>query len=213
MMLALDHIVIAAKDPKEAAKQFERKHNIVTIQGGRHENWGTYNYLAYFSNDCYIEWLGIFDKEKALHSDNPLVAQLIHILESHDEYAYQFALRTNKMNHFITHFEDYNIPFVGPIDGSRKRPDGSNLEWKMLFPATEGQQVQPFLIEWGKTKNIPADRRLINRKQIPSLTLKQEALEDFKHIYQIPTSDHQIKLENGTLSFINQKELFKLKVD
>lgn len=214
MMLALDHLVIAAKDPKKSAEQFGAKHDVSTIQGGKHENWGTYNYLAYFSNQCYIEWLGIFDMNKATRSDNPLVSQLIQILKNHDHYAYQFALRTQKMNDVITHFQLSQIPFVGPINGSRKRPDKSKLEWKMLFPETDSHHLHPFLIEWGNIKNMPSDQQFINQKSIPSLILNQAELKHFQHIYQMETKDDEIQLENATLRFSAQTiKPLKFKVD
>lgn len=203
-MLALDHLVIAARDPKEAAEQFGKKNDVITMKGGKHENWGTYNYLAYFSNQCYIEWIGMFDKDKALRSDNPLIKELTRVLEHHDEYAYQFALRTLDMDNFVTHFKDSSISFVGPIEGSRKKPDGSNLEWRMLFPTIDSKHLQPFLIEWGKTNVIPDEQQLINQKQIQAMTYHHDELEHFVHIYKTTKTGDQIQLENTVLLSSNQ---------
>ncbi|API91676.1 hypothetical protein J32TS6_41080 [Virgibacillus pantothenticus] len=163
-MLALDHIVIAAKDPQEAAKQFSLQHNVQTISGGKHKNWGTFNHLAYFSNDCYVEWLGIFDEEIANEASNPLIHQLVQSLRAGEEGPIQFAFRTSHMEQLIQYFEQASIPAIGPIPGKRHRPDGSNLTWKMLFP--QGKRPLPFLIEWGEGYHVAKNKSFINSQII-----------------------------------------------
>ncbi|WP_158589696.1 MULTISPECIES: VOC family protein [Clostridia] len=163
-MLALDHIVIAAKDPQDAAKQFSLEHNVQTISGGKHENWGTFNHLAYFSNDCYVEWLGIFNEKIANEASNPLIHQLVQALHKGEEGPIQFAFRTNNMEQLIQYFEQASIPAIGPIPGKRQRPDGSNLSWKMLFP--KGTRPLPFLIEWGEGYHVVDNTSFINSQII-----------------------------------------------
>ncbi|WP_077324365.1 VOC family protein [Virgibacillus siamensis] len=193
-MLALDHIILAAKDPQQAAEDFAIKHNINVLEGGKHEKWGTYNYLAYFSNGCYLEWLGIFDKDLAVQSENPLIDQLIRTLDSDVEGAIQYALGTDDMDYYLEHFRQENISFTGPIAGSRNRPDGSLLEWRMLFPQAEIIR-HPFLIEWGDGKNVPSDPALINKQQIDTIFPVIANRDDFDKIFQ---TDHQ--LENVQLA-------------
>lgn len=187
-MLALDHIIIAAKDPKQAADAFAKKHNVTVLEGGKHENWGTYNYLAYFGNDCYLEWLGIYDKNIASKSDNPLIDQLVRTLSSDVEGAIQYALRTDEMDHFLEHFHEQDISYTGPIAANRNRPDGSLLEWRMLFPQAEIVH-HPFLIEWGNVKNVPNDSTLINKRQIDTIYPVIANPNDFDKIFQ---TDHQL---------------------
>src|SRR5690625_2503809 len=114
-MLALDHIVFAGKVIEKASTAYSEKYALKTIRGGEHTNWGTYNYLAHFSNNCYIEWLGIYDEEKAYESDNPLIKHLIYMLEKNMVGQFQFALRTNKLDEYVSQFQKNDIPFVGPI--------------------------------------------------------------------------------------------------
>src|SRR5699024_9210061 len=64
-MLSIDHVVIAAQNPEQSAHAFGKTHGVTVVEGGRHDAWGTYNMLAYFKNDCYLEWLGVFDQQKA----------------------------------------------------------------------------------------------------------------------------------------------------
>ena len=58
-MYKIDHIVHFVDNPEEAIKDL-RKNGLHVVQGGRHEQWGTYNALCYF-NTAYIELIGIHD--------------------------------------------------------------------------------------------------------------------------------------------------------
>ncbi|OZU89165.1 hypothetical protein CIL03_09160 [Virgibacillus indicus] len=202
-MLAIDHIIIAAKDPAQAAHKFGQKHNLTTIEGGKHSNWGTYNYLSYFSNDCYIEWLGIFDENLARKSDNPLVQQLVSALSNNIEGMIQFALRTNNMDEYVKHFDKISLDFTGPVPGYRQKPDGSDLHWRMLFP----ERKLPFLIEWGNGKNVPQDESLINEKQLKSITYEKAGKEYFNKAFQLDSAGVSILLENGKIKFSADQEL------
>ncbi|PAV30684.1 hypothetical protein CIL05_06170 [Virgibacillus profundi] len=202
-MLAIDHIIIAAKDPAQAAQNFGEKHGVTTLKGGKHSNWGTYNYLAYFSNDCYIEWLGIFDEDLAKRSDIPLIQQLVSALNNDIEGMIQFALRINNMDEHVKYFDVISLPYTGPIPGYRQKPDGSDLHWRMLFPEKE----LPFLIEWGNGKNIPQDNSLINKQQLKSITYGKGEAGFFKKTFQLDSANDSILLENGELNFSTDQKL------
>jgi hypothetical protein len=49
------------------------------LRVGKHENWGTYNTLAYLGLGLgYIEWLGIQEQSVSIQvDDNPLIQQLV----------------------------------------------------------------------------------------------------------------------------------------
>ncbi|RKQ30908.1 VOC family protein [Oceanobacillus halophilus] len=195
-MLALDHIVIASRNPKADAEEFARRFDVEVIEGGKHEIWGTYNFLAYFQNDCYLEWLGVMDIATAKRSDNPLIHQLVAALENGIEGTIQYALRTNQMDYYVRYFYKTDISFIGPIPGSRKKPDDTMLEWKMLFPMESSNL--PFLIEWNNGKNIPADSSLINNRRIK--VMKTPADENqFSNIYQTKFINNNSSLENSLI--------------
>ncbi|MCM3399043.1 VOC family protein [Oceanobacillus profundus] len=196
-MLALDHLIIAANDPEKAAQQFAQKYGIQFIRGGKHHNWGTYNYLSYFKNNCYIEWLGIFDEALARKSGNPLIHQLVKALDNHVEAPIQYAFRTNQMDAYIAHFNAEDISYNGPIPGSRKRTNGSTLNWRMLFPLSEST-VLPFLIEWGTEKNVPEDKDLINEQKLHTVMTPHDV-----QAYSLRVENGAVNLENASL-FIKQ---------
>lgn len=200
-MLALDHIIISAHDPEKSARKFAKKHSIQITKGGEHPDWGTYNYLAYFQNNTYIEWIGINDIKIATESKNPLIEQVVEALTNNIERPIQYALRTKEMDLYIEQMDAIKFAYTGPFSGSRGRPDGSVLEWRMLFPICPTTHPLPFLIEWGDTPNAPTDPELTNQQAITSITDERKNVEAFKTAFHLPTrsGSELIKLQNSNI--------------
>ena len=64
MLLGIDHLVIAVRDPDAAAATMEADLGLAVTGGGRHEHAGTFNRLA-FLGDTYLELIGVFDRALA----------------------------------------------------------------------------------------------------------------------------------------------------
>lgn len=212
-LFALDHIVIATIDPQKSAEAFSKKYQVTSMPGGKHENWGTYNYLAYFKNNCYIEWLGIYDTDKAKVATNPLVTQLMKTLEKHDELPYQIALRTTILHEHDEHLTKHNIPTVGPLDGSRRKPNGDLLTWSMLFPKAEDDSFHPFIMQWGNTINLPDQKDQINNQEITSVILPKNLQQALADIYRLTSENDSIPLENCKLTFADIFNQVQFKMD
>lgn len=206
-MLALDHIIIATPDAKKTAYEFGNNNRVTIVRGGKHEEWGTQNYLAYFSNDCYIEWISVFNKKKAFASENPLVQQVVEALETDSEKTIQCAFRTDNIAAYTENLQELGIHYTGPVDGSRTKSDGELLEWKMLFPLAKTKDLLPFLIEWGTVKNLPENDILINQREIASLSLHIDQVETFSNIYKLKIENGQIKLVNITCTVQADEQL------
>ncbi|MCP8618104.1 VOC family protein [Salirhabdus salicampi] len=191
-MLAFDHLVIATPKPEIAAANAAKTKNIVTLQGGEHKKWGTYNYLAFMENNSYIEWIGIHQPNNARKSDNPLIQLLFRKQQENRNGPIQYALRTYNMDGLVKHFRKHNIDYAGPFTGSRKKPDGTTLRWRMLFPQHD-KFVLPFLIEWGNTSNRPKQNHHINNVSFTSIqygnqTINfEEMIDIFQTVYQLKT--------------------------
>ncbi|SHG32670.1 VOC family protein [Ornithinibacillus halophilus] len=212
-MLALDHIVFAGKNAEEASQRYGSKFAIKAIKGGEHENWGTYNYLAYFSNHSYIEWMGIQNEEVAENSNNPLIQHLIHHIKNGEPGPFQIALRTDQMNDYINHFKKNNIAFKGPFEGHRIRPDGTELKWRMLFPSYDyTKEMLPFLIEWDEPIRLtgPNVASLSNPQAITDIYYGGVDKEVFAHIYQLKPRrllKNQLTIQNTKIHFNKERLL------
>ncbi|MUV38480.1 hypothetical protein JNUCC1_02318 [Lentibacillus sp. JNUCC-1] len=209
-MLALDHIVIAGKNAEDASSRYGNQFSIKAIKGGEHTNWGTYNYLSFFANTSYMEWLGIQDKETARASDNPLIQHLVHMLDHDRPGPFQVALRTKQMDKLIDHFEKQNIPYQGPFSGEREKPDGSMLKWRMLFPEYDyTKEMLPFLIEWGSPADYQASTSLLNPQAITKINMGWFDKDTFARIYNLKPRKlyNHLPLANTKLYFPQDGQL------
>lgn len=214
-MLALDHLVIAADDADEARLKFSAISGFKAYQGGRHENWGTYNYLSHFSNHCYIEWLSVFNESKAVNAANPLIKHAAAQLAENQQGPIQAAIRTTDMDQLLQHYQKNNLPFQGPFEGNRKKPDGTVLAWRMLFPSDSAGSLLPFLIEWKGNPPAPDDPDLINNESIRHIEWGVEdpaaARQLWMDMYQLdlPAQDnpYSFKLGNADISLVYGKNI------
>lgn len=209
-MLALDHIVIAAAGPGMDGN------GLRVIPGGVHPNWGTANELAFLKNDCYVEWLYVREAERANRSDNLLIQHLVReLVPGGQAKAFQLAFRTDNMSRFVEHFERNGISYVGPLHGSRQKPDGTMLAWQMVFPVYDMQvETLPFLIQWEQPVHERVRAEDITDAGLAELHIGMLTAERLEKVYQlervqtIPDADvfplentllHITK--NGTISF------------
>lgn len=210
-MLALDHVIWVSEDIDAMSQAMDRKLGVKTVQGGQHTHWGTYNYLTHLANNAYIEWLGVNDISIARNTDNPLIAHTLFALEEKVSHPIQFALRTNEMDNYLEHFKRENIPFVGPVQGRRQKPDGKVLTWRMLFPKYDYQvgEVLPFLIEWDQAENERIDQTDINDTQMTDIFFDGVSIERFQKIYQIDKQSQSniLELSNSKLHFDEKTRL------
>ncbi|KKO55337.1 VOC family protein [Paenibacillus sp. DMB20] len=147
--LTFDHAVHFVDKPEHLPAELA-KLGIHTVTGGRHESIGTYNALTYFDLS-YIEWIGIFDPKLLPPYQETHRFGLVDTLAG-DGYAKglsRIALRTERIDELAAHLAGQGLEVVGPIDCSRRRPDGKLLSWKLLFAglADEGLPL-PFFIQW-----------------------------------------------------------------
>ncbi|EDL65721.1 VOC family protein [Bacillus sp. SG-1] len=181
--LAFDHLVHFSSDPT-SAKNTMLQHGIHVIEGGKHENWGTYNTLAYFGLG-YIEWLGIQDRSVSIQvDDNPLIQQLVTELPLGDHPG-RIALRTNNMDQLAVELKEKGLKLHGPVKGSRLTESGELLQWSMLFIKEEHPTLPlPFFIQWGEDDAVRREKLKVHSShpagslQIKDVLFAVEDLDD-----------------------------------
>jgi len=152
MSFQFDHFIHVVNSPEKAIEQFTSV-GLHAVSGGRHENHGTYNALTYFNSLSYVELLGIFDRslvEKASEQKHSLRDTIVR--NDYKEGTTRIAFRTKNIVGVAKTFKEAGLEVFGPIDFSRKRPDGGLVTWKLLFAGKEGQYPElPFFIQWDET--------------------------------------------------------------
>jgi hypothetical protein len=150
MLLGIDHLVIAVRDPDAAAATLERDLGLAFAGGGRHEAVGTFNRLA-FLGDTYLELIGVFDR--GLVASNPAFAvgrAAMAVLDEGREGLATYALATDDVAGDAARLRAAGSPLGEPVPGSRVRPDGGVVRWSTAFPPL-GRLDPPFLIEHERT--------------------------------------------------------------
>lgn len=147
-MYLLDHIVHFVKEPKAMVEK-TRELGLHTVEGGKHEMWGTYNSLCYFGLS-YIEFIGVFDQNLLEESAKvPYTLHASYKKRNEQQGLTRIALRTSTIEKDAEKLREKGYEVIGPDSFSRVRPDGSILTWKLLhFGKKEFPFEFPFLIQW-----------------------------------------------------------------
>lgn len=157
----VDHLVLGSPDLDLAVEHCETLLGVRARPGGRHPRWGTHNALLSLGPSTYLELIApdpdrsepgspvLFDVDRL---SGPRLVRWCAAVDDLDA-ARELAADAGAV--------------LGPVvHGSRGRPDGTTLSWRMTDPEIlPGEGVIPFLIDWGSTPHpagsVPRAGRLI----------------------------------------------------
>src|SRR5699024_1909988 len=165
MNFAFDHVVHYVEN-SELVIDFLEKKSIHAQKGGIHKDRPTHNVLSHFDLS-YIEYLEISDKKKLEgmnHSKHSMINTIIK--NRYEEGFARCVISTNQIEEVGYLFRKKGMDVEGPIYLSREQPDGSLLEWKLLFIGDNNGGLElPYFIQWGSNDE---DRRrdLMEKKLI-----------------------------------------------
>jgi hypothetical protein len=147
-----DHLVYAVPDLDAAVDELEERLGVRAIPGGRHERWGTWNALLALGSTTYLEILGP-DPERS----DPATPTLLGLdqLEAPRLVAWAVAESDLEGRRAWAHRGSL---LLGEIStGSREKPDGSLLTWRLTAPDAEAWDgLVPFLIDWRDSEHPAA---------------------------------------------------------
>jgi Glyoxalase-like domain len=146
MLLGIDHLVIAVRDPDTAAEDLADALGLAFAGGGRHAALGTFNKLA-FLGDSYLELIGVTNP--AAVTENPQFAvgtAALAVLAAGREGLATYALASDDVAGDVARLRMGGSWIGNPVPGSRERSDGETVRWVTAFP-TLGPDRPPFLIE------------------------------------------------------------------
>jgi hypothetical protein len=143
----LDHVVIAVSDLASGVADFERRHGLPSVEGGRHPGWGTANRIVPLG-DAYLELVAVVDEsEAAVSSFGRAVADA---LAGRDERVLGWAVRTEELDAIAGRL---GLQIQAK---SRARPDGSELRWRAAgVEQAFAEPCLPFFIEWADDVVLP----------------------------------------------------------
>lgn len=145
MAVEVDHVVVCVTDLDEAAREYERRHGVVSVEGGRHRGHGTANRIIPLSPGSmqdiganYIELLSVVDAREARGSS--LGAWVME--RSQIPGADALCLRTADLASICARLG------LEQVEMSRSTSGGESLTWRLAGLEQALTSNLPFFIQW-----------------------------------------------------------------
>jgi Glyoxalase-like domain len=138
-LLRADHVIYAVDDLDVAAKRFSERFGFASVPGGRHRGWGTANRIVPLGT-TYLELVAVVDPAEAGASD---FGRAVLEAVAQREQLVGWAVATEDIEPIARRLN------LEVETGSRTRPDGSTLSWRVagLGRAMEAGAL-PLFIQW-----------------------------------------------------------------
>jgi catechol 2,3-dioxygenase-like lactoylglutathione lyase family enzyme len=154
----LDHILLGCRDLDQGITFVESHTGVRAAFGGVHPGRGTQNALLSLGDRHYLEIIAPDPKQEMpqnrIRAAAPdLVTELKSLVNPR---LVGWAAHPGSLADFAKQLRAAGIAFHGPTPGSRKRPDGSLLEWQTLNLDKDDARLLPFFIEWAAASPHPA---------------------------------------------------------
>ena len=150
MNLLIDHVTVCGSNLEQMRRDFADA-GLHTSYGGRHANLVTHMDLLTFPDGAYIELIAPID---SLSGATGMMSGWSKLMEGNAGPS-AWAMRTDHIHAEVARLRAAGVEVRGPEAGSRRRPDGTKLEWEtaMVGPAPAGS-VLPFLIQDKTPRNL-----------------------------------------------------------
>ena len=119
MTLPLDHLVILVPDLDAAITDY-RALGFSVHPGGTHADGATHNALVVFADGSYLELIAFLRPAPQQHRWGG------HAARGHAGFI-DFALLPSSVGAVVADANARGLPYLGPHDGGRLRPDGERL--------------------------------------------------------------------------------------
>jgi hypothetical protein len=146
----LDHILLGCNDLDRGIDFVYRQIGVRAAFGGVHPGNGTQNALLSLGTSRYLEIIAPDPKQPASAD-----ARDLRSLDD-DPVLVGWSAHHANLDAFAARLKNQGFAIEGPMPGSRKRPDGRLLTWKVLRLKDDPTQLLPFFIEWSSNSIHPS---------------------------------------------------------
>lgn len=127
----------------------EHRTGVRAAFGGAHPGRGTRNALLALGPSCYLEILAPDPQQGS-------PAWFTQVSNLRDPRLLAWAVHTPDLVTLAQAAVEACFPIDGPHEGTRSRPDGKNLRWKLFRLRDDHGGMLPFFIEWSRDSRHPA---------------------------------------------------------
>ena len=179
----IDHFVYVTDDLERTKTYFENKTGVTVNYGGRHLDKGTHNAIFRIGERSYFEILAPDPQRNPdielswLGTQNISYSRISRWCIAPENYERGLNFMNGESK-----YEFHSLP------GSRKKLDGSLLEWNLGLCDKESDiDVFPFLVDWGKSVHPTVNMK--SECKIQSIEIHHKCPEKIRKI----TNEFQIK--------------------
>ena len=143
----VDHLVYATPDLSLGIEKLETLLGVRATPGGQHPGRGTRNALIALGPSSYIEIIGP-DPEQP----KPEKPRIFGIDDLRAPKLVTWAANASDLERLASEAARQGVQLGQVRSGSRQRPDGVVLSWRVTDPLTVvADGILPFFIDWGNT--------------------------------------------------------------
>jgi hypothetical protein len=146
----LDHILLGCNDLERGIAYVEQRTGVRAKFGGVHPGAGTQNALLSLGPNRYLEIIAP-DPQQPASADARDLQRL-----TEDPAIVGWAAHRSDLAAFTDRLTQQGFVLEGPMPGSRKRPDGRILTWKVVRLKNDATRLLPFFIEWSRDSIHPS---------------------------------------------------------
>jgi hypothetical protein len=148
----VDHVILAIDSLERGMEIFRQITGIRPVYGGVHPGRGTRDAIVSLGGARYLEITAPnpADTSQSGKERKDLFARF------HRLTAYGWAVHTSNMDSTVVQLERSGFRNLKVVPGSRARPDGKLLKWRIMRPWGSDRPVLPFFIEWSNDNPHPS---------------------------------------------------------
>jgi glyoxalase-like protein len=147
VLTKIDHLVYATPDLAAGVKRVEELLGVKAVDGGQHPGAGTRNALIGLGDGVYLEIIGPDPSQP-----KPNRARRFGIDELRAPRLVTWAAKGTDLEGIVKDAKRHGLDLGQVQFGSRRRPDGVLLAWRLTVSAELGAGgIIPFFIDWGET--------------------------------------------------------------
>ena len=168
--MQVDHVIVGINDLDAGIASLERLTGVRPVVGGEHPVKGTRNALMSLGDGTYMELIAPNPREPVASDD----VRALHTLTALRPIGW--AVGTKDIETTRSTLGSQGLPMSTPDPGSRRRPDGSLLEWQTFGFESFEHPLAPFFIRWQQPELHPS-RTSSGGCQFAALKLRDPAPE------------------------------------
>jgi hypothetical protein len=152
-----DHFLLGISELEKGIEQIAGQTGVRPRRGGVHPYIGTRNALLSLGEASYLEVIAPDPDRDPAILDPAMVERVLRpLLQMESLTPFFWMIGSTDLDHSCGLLEAEGFQLTSPQAGSRLRPDGTVLRWRMSSVHGSGSEWLPYIIQWDNSSESPA---------------------------------------------------------